>query len=73
MGRIIIKNWEILGSGLSWLGLIFWFSTETFSVDRTATMMKKILPFLFSSISDEAFLFIHKFLGKAAHLTEYLS
>ena len=34
-------------------------------------MMKKILPLLFPSISDEAFLLIHMVLRKAAHVTEY--
>jgi VanZ family protein len=56
---------------ISWLGLIFWFSTETFSDDHTASMMKGILTFLFPAISDEAFLLIHIFLRKAAHVTEY--
>jgi VanZ family protein len=56
---------------ISWLGLIFWFSTETFSDDHTASMVKEILAFLFPAISDEAFLLIHMFLRKAAHVTEY--
>jgi VanZ family protein len=56
---------------ISWLGLIFWFSTETFSNDHTAPMVKEILAFLFPAISDEAFLLIHMFLRKAAHVTEY--
>ena len=56
---------------ISWLGLIFWFSTETFSGDQTASMVKEILVYLFPALSEEAFLLIHMFLRKAAHVTEY--
>jgi len=56
---------------ISWLGLIFWFSTETFSDDQTASMVKEILVYLFPALSEEAFLLIHMFLRKAAHVTEY--
>jgi len=34
-------------------------------------MVKEILPYLFPALSEEAFLLIHMFLRKAAHVTEY--
>jgi len=64
----LVKYWFPV---ISWLGLIFWFSTETFSDDHTASLVKEILPYLFPALSEEAFLLIHMFLRKAVHVTEY--
>jgi VanZ family protein len=73
MGRItiiqkLVKYWLPV---ISWMGFIFWFSTEPFSDDHTTILVQKILPFLFPAISPEAPILIHMFLRKAAHVTEY--
>jgi VanZ family protein len=56
---------------ISWMGFIFWFSTEPFSDDHTTVLVQKILPFLFPAISPGPPILIDMFLRKAAHVTEY--
>ena len=54
-----------------WMSFIFWFSTETFSAENTSFLVEKILPFLIPGISSEEAAWIHTFIRKAGHVTEY--
>jgi VanZ family protein len=56
---------------LLWAGFIFTMSTDTFSAEHTASIIKPALLWIMPSMSDELFKTIHHFIRKGAHFTEY--
>ncbi len=54
-----------------WLGLIYFFSTDSFSADETSHFIEPILRFLFPRISSEEIIFWHGILRKLGHVSEY--
>jgi VanZ family protein len=54
-----------------WAGVIFTFSTDTFSSDHTATVLSFFVKWLFPHLSPHQFKFIHHLIRKSAHFTEY--
>lgn len=56
---------------LLWMGLIFYFSTDNFSGEKTGSILKTILTFIYPSLTESQFKFIHFYLRKASHFTEY--
>jgi VanZ family protein len=54
-----------------WAGVIFTFSTDTFSSDHTATVLSFLVKWLFPHLSPHQFKFIHHLIRKSAHFTEY--
>jgi VanZ family protein len=67
-----ILNWlRVWWPALLWAAVIFLLSTDSFSSDHTSRIIEPILRWLFPSISDDRIDFIHRFIRKSAHLTEY--
>ncbi|MGD0884592.1 MAG: VanZ family protein [Thermodesulfovibrionales bacterium] len=56
---------------ISWMGLIFWMSTETFSAENTSLIIGPVLLFLVPGISSQDQNMIHGLIRKSAHVTEY--
>jgi VanZ family protein len=56
---------------LLWAGLIFSFSTDTFSSDHTGTILYPIFHWLMPSLTAQQFAPIHFLIRKSAHFTEY--
>jgi VanZ family protein len=56
---------------ISWMCLIFWMSTDTFSAENTSSIIKPVLLFLLPKISSQTLDMIHGFIRKSAHVTEY--
>jgi VanZ family protein len=54
-----------------WLGVIAWFSTDTFSAEHTGRVLSRIVHFLFGELSNGAFEYIHFLLRKSAHFFSY--
>jgi VanZ family protein len=54
-----------------WLGMIAFFSTDTFSAEHTGSILEKIIRAVYGNVSPEHFRIIHIFVRKAAHLTVY--
>ena len=51
---------------------IFWMSTETFSSERTFSVVRAIITFLVPGLSDKEVDLIHAIIRKLAHVVEYL-
>lgn len=54
-----------------WLGMIAYFSTDTFSAEHTKSILEKIINAIYGSVSPEHFRIIHVFVRKTAHFTVY--
>ena len=54
-----------------WLGMIAYFSTDTFSSQHTGSILEKIIRAVYGNISPEHFRIIHVFVRKSAHFTVY--
>lgn len=55
----------------AWIGVIFFFSTDTFSSPHTSGFIAGILRFLFPFLSATQLVFWHGVFRKAGHVTEY--
>ncbi|MGE5324790.1 MAG: VanZ family protein [Actinomycetota bacterium] len=56
---------------LVWLGVLAWFSTDTFSAEHTGSILLKIVHALYGSISPAAFERLHFLVRKSAHFFSY--
>jgi len=56
---------------VAWAAVIFSMSTDVWSSDHTASILRPLVSFFYPSISDEAFAVVHFAVRKLAHLTEY--
>lgn len=56
---------------LVWMAAIFYFSTDSFSGEKTGSLLYDIFHFFFPSLTYEQFRPIHFVIRKAAHFTEY--
>jgi VanZ family protein len=56
---------------LLWAGVIFCMSTDAFSSEHTGAILRSILHWLYSAITDTQFAFIHHLIRKSVHFTEY--
>lgn len=54
-----------------WLGMIAFFSTDTFSSEHTGSILEKIIRAVYGNISYEQFRMVHIFVRKSAHFTVY--
>ncbi len=56
---------------ITWMGFIFWMSTETFSSQNTSSFLETALRFFLSKISSQEVDLIHGIIRKSGHLIEY--
>jgi len=56
---------------IMWLGMIAFFSTDTFSSEHTGSILEKIIKAVYGPISPAHFKMIHVFVRKTAHFTVY--
>lgn len=56
---------------LVWAGVIFSFSTDTFSSEHTASVLEPVLKWVVRSLTEDQFETIHHLIRKSAHFTEY--
>ncbi|QQS46406.1 MAG: VanZ family protein [Acidobacteriota bacterium] len=56
---------------LAWMGLIFYFSTDTFSGQNTGSIIESILGFLNLRLDPRLLARIHFLIRKAGHFAEY--
>lgn len=54
-----------------WMGVIFWMSSETFSADKTSSILVPILNLLIPGITAEGIEIIHSIIRKLGHISEY--
>jgi VanZ family protein len=66
--RKFIKYWIPV---ILWMWFIFWMSTETFSSQKTVSIIEPILHFLAPQISPQKIDLIHAFIRKIGHIAEY--
>jgi VanZ family protein len=66
--RLLIEYWLPL---ILWLTVIFLFSTDTFSSERTGGLIVPALKFLFPSLAPGELTFWHGVIRKLGHITEY--
>ena len=70
--KLLIPEWlRAWWPAVVWAGVIFTFSTDTFSSDHTATVLSFFVKWLFPHLSPHQFKFIHHLIRKSAHFTEY--
>jgi len=70
--KLLIPAWlRAWWPAVVWAGVIFTFSTDTFSSDHTATVLSFLVKWLFPHLSPHQFNFIHHVIRKCAHFTEY--
>jgi VanZ family protein len=70
--KLLIPAWlRAWWPAVLWAGVIFTFSTDTFSSDHTATVLSFLVKWLFPHLSPHQFKFIHHLIRKSAHFTEY--
>lgn len=67
-GSIKSRVWFPL---VAWIGIIFFFSTDTFSSGHTSGLIVGVLKFLFPFLSPSQLVFWHGVCRKAGHITEY--
>lgn len=68
MKRLLIEYWLPL---VLWLTVIFLFSTDTFSAEKTGGLIIPVLKFLFPSLTIRELAFWHGVIRKLGHITEY--
>lgn len=68
MKRLVIEYWVPL---VLWLILIFFFSTDAFSADKTSVFIVAILRFLDPRLSAADLQFGHMLVRKLGHMSEY--
>lgn len=56
---------------LCWLVVLACFSTNTFSSDHTGRVLLKIIHWVYGTISDQQFQFVHFLVRKSAHFFSY--
>lgn len=56
---------------MAWAGVIFSLSTDTFSAEKTRSILEPILRWLIPAMTKELFETIHYVIRKVAHFTEY--
>ena len=66
--RTLLQRWLPV---VVWAGLIFYFSTESFSFDNTEGFLSKWLPWFLPEISPAQFTALHLVSRKGAHWFEY--
>src|SRR2546423_6993198 len=54
-----------------WAALIFFFSSSFFSASHTSAVLRPLLTWLFPHLSEATLAFVHFFIRKTAHFTEY--
>src|SRR5690242_4331335 len=59
------------GPVVLWAGLIFWFSTGSFSASNTSSVIEPILTWIIPSISPDQLESVHFSIRKLGHLSEY--
>lgn len=63
-----LRNWA---PATLWAGIIFFFSTDSFSSSNTSDFLGALLSAIFSGITAEQFEVIHLFIRKLSHWGEY--
>lgn len=63
-----IKHWLPV---ITWVGLIFFFSTDEFSSSNTSPVVESLASWIFPEISSQTIETIHLALRKLGHWTEY--
>ena len=66
--RGFLANW---GPAVLWAGLIFWFSTESFSASQTSGILEPALKWLIPGITARQFETIHLIVRKLGHWSGY--
>jgi VanZ family protein len=56
---------------LIWLGVLAWFSSDTFSAEHTGRILARLIHFLFGEVSRLTFQQIHFLVRKSAHFVSY--
>jgi VanZ family protein len=56
---------------LIWLGVLTWFSTDTFSAEHTGRILARVIHSLFGDVSRLTFRQIHFLVRKSAHFFSY--
>lgn len=56
---------------IAWLGMIAFFSTDTFSAEHTGNILDKIVRAIYGPMSPAHFKMLHVFIRKTAHFTVY--
>ncbi len=51
--------------------MIFYFSTDAFSGERTGSLLWRVVSFIYPAITEGEFGLVHFYVRKAAHFTEY--
>jgi VanZ family protein len=64
----LLKYWA---APIIWMSVIFFFSTDNFSGDNTGSLLRKIVSFIYSGVTQEVFASIHFYVRKAGHFTVY--
>lgn len=66
---VIVRNWW---PAVTWMSIIFLFSTDLFSSSNTSSLFQPLLSALIPSLAIEEIEPIHEILRKLAHWSEYL-
>ncbi|MGC2831952.1 MAG: VanZ family protein [Candidatus Acidiferrum sp.] len=70
--KLLIPAWlRAWWPAIVWAGVIFTFSTDSFSSEHTATVLSFLVKWLFPHLSPHQFNLIHHLIRKSAHFTEY--
>lgn len=70
--RHLIPGWlRAWWPAFVWAGVIFTFSTDSFSSEHTAKLLGPLVRWLFPSLTPHQFALVHHFIRKSAHFTEY--
>jgi VanZ family protein len=64
----VLKYWS---PPIIWMSAIFFFSTDSFSGDKTGSLLWKVFSFIYSGVTQELFESIHFYIRKAGHFTGY--
>ena len=66
--KTLLWNWA---PAAFWAGMIFFFSTDSFSSSNTSKLLKPLVSAMFSEITAEQFEVIHLLIRKFSHWGEY--
>lgn len=64
----VLKYWA---PPIIWMSAIFYFSTDVFAGDNTGSLLWKVISFIYPGVTQEMFGWIHFYIRKAGHFTEY--